>query len=79
MYSITEFHKDLDTGHEFDIKYKNRFYGISNTKDGICFIRYGYMGEMKTFKSIEEFISEASLNEGLLKNLWDEIEIKNVF
>ena len=78
-YSLSVFHKDLDVGHEFDIKYKNRFYGISNTDDGISFIRYGYMGDLKTFKNPDEFINEASLNEGLLKNLWDDVEIKSIF
>lgn len=78
-YSLSDFHKDLDVGHEFDLKYKNRFYGISNTDNGICFVRYGYMGGMKTFKDSCEFINEASLNEDLLKNLWDEVEIESIF
>ncbi|WP_027632299.1 hypothetical protein [Clostridium hydrogeniformans] len=79
VYSFKDFCCDLDKGREFDIKYKNRIYGISTGEKGICFLRYGYMGDIEFFKDSKEFIDKATLREGSLENLWDDIEVRNIF
>ncbi|MDR7071643.1 hypothetical protein [Fictibacillus barbaricus] len=76
-YSFKDFKSDLEIGHEFHFLYKEKEYSISHTQHGWHLSEY--YKDYQTFETAVELLEKAYINGLSLKDIWVDIEVKNIF
>ncbi len=77
-YRYSELEKDLSNMHEIEFYYNEKKYSISYNSEGWYLTEYGNE-EYQSFKSSNELLQNANIDNKSLKEIWKKVIVEFVF
>ncbi|MGF7089180.1 hypothetical protein JOD24_003061 [Kroppenstedtia sanguinis] len=65
-------------GHDIEFEYKDKMYSITNTPNGYSFTAF-YSDNPLTFKNPNELLDKVTIENKSLKDIWQDVEVHEIF